>query len=1009
MGHKIVVGPINRGLRNDVTAFVIDNDSFPRLINAYQWRGRVKRKRGTSLLVRLQRFFNSTSISYNSGSTTITLNGSGVGNLLTGFGLQSHGNIVPGTVTLTGPGGPFTDPTLDGYLTPTGTGGVNTINYATGVITIPAQAGSSYTAVFIYHPALPVMGLEEEEATDIDFPRTLAFDTVYSYYITQTAPNIAYDVSFYKNPSTLGMPVSYIPKTTPTPTTWNGANYQQFWTTNYQGALWATNGITIPFSITNIGMQYKNITGVAILVPGPPATANLTIVAHGLVVGDFVYINEVNGITGINYQTGYVTVVVNANTVTVVFPNATLGGAYTTGGIAQYLTNRADVTKDSLRFFDGDPTNGNPTSPTLNGGHGWVNFAPPLSNSIFSISNLPAAKYYLVGARMILPFKDRLLFFGPVVQTSSPNSQIYLRDTIIYSQNGTPYYTSSFTGDPISSQTIFTPFLVPDNQVANAPAYFEDVFGFGGFVKAGIDQPIVSASLNEDVVILGFSGLQAKLIYSGSDLVPFNFFFVNSEFGTSSTFSIINMDQGVMTRGFRGFIITSQTQSQRLDLEIPDQTFQIKQLDNGAERITAFRDFITEWAYFTYPVATANATYLYPNQTLQYNYRDNSWGIFDETYTTYGLFRRRTGYTWLNIGNQFHSWRQWNEPWNAGSTTLLAPIVIAGNQQGFVFTRDDGTTEESSLAITSFSGSTVTCYDHCLNNGDFIIISECLGTVSAQVNNKIFSVTSATKDTFILNPTLLGSPTYLGSGLITRMYVPFIQTKQFPLAWDMGRKTRLGPQQYLLEATEKAQVSLLIFLSQNASSAYNDGPIVPSGNVVNSSLIYSTILYTCPESINIGLTPSNINLQTPTAIQQDQIWHRKNTSLIGDTVQVAITLSEDQMRSLTPGDIFVTITGASQAYPCVLNAVNTLSADDLIQITGVQGMTQLNFDSSLANPNNYNIISTTATTITIDVDSTAFTLYTSGGVGVIVAPDSQFAEIELHSFVLDVSPSQLLV
>ena len=61
MGEKIIVGPINRGLRTDRTPFVIDNDSFPTLINAYQWRGRVKRKRGTDFLVRLTRYFNSIS------------------------------------------------------------------------------------------------------------------------------------------------------------------------------------------------------------------------------------------------------------------------------------------------------------------------------------------------------------------------------------------------------------------------------------------------------------------------------------------------------------------------------------------------------------------------------------------------------------------------------------------------------------------------------------------------------------------------------------------------------------------------------------------------------------------------------------------------------------------------------------------------------------------------------------------------------------------------------------
>ena len=236
MSEKIIVGPVNKGLRNDRTAFIIDNDAFPKLINAYQWRGRIKRKRGTSLLNRLQRFFNSLSTSYNAGPNFITLDGSGNGNILTGFSLQVNGNIVPGTVVLTASGGPtvYTDPTEDGYLTPTGTGGPNTINYATGAIHIPVQAGNTVTVSFNYYPDLPVMGLEEFVDASAQFPKTLAFDTKYSYNILTTAPYDIYDVSFYKNPPTGTYP-GYIEKTVVTPTSWNGQNYQQFWTANFQG------------------------------------------------------------------------------------------------------------------------------------------------------------------------------------------------------------------------------------------------------------------------------------------------------------------------------------------------------------------------------------------------------------------------------------------------------------------------------------------------------------------------------------------------------------------------------------------------------------------------------------------------------------------------------------------------------------------------------------------------------------------------------------------------------
>jgi len=922
MGEKIVVGPINKGLRTDRTPFVIDNDSFPTLINAYQWRGRVKRKRGTSQLGRLKRYFDSTSSAF-TGTTVnpsfkITFDGGGNSNLFgpytnatpISFSLDSSGNIVPGSVSITASVGPvtYTDPTKDGYLTPTGTLGVNTINYASGAIHIPAQASGTATVHFNYYPTLPVMGLEELILDPTDFPGCIAFDTRYSYNISTSDPYPIYDVSFYKNVAT-GTYVNYVQKTAWTPTSWNGQDYQQFWTTNYQRALWTTNGIDIPFDASNVGMQYKAISAVAVTSAGAPAKATLTISAHGLVVGDFVFINEVVTTTGINFQTGYVIAVTDANTVVVEFPSATIA-TDGTGGIAQYLTNRSDVTKDSLRWYDGDPTTGNPSIPAFATGDGWVNFAPPLSQLEYSISDLPAAEYYLVGARMIVPFKDRLLLVGPVIQTSSPGSQVYLPDTVIYSQNGTPYYTCSFpyaTSVPVAgipTQAI----LVPTFQTATYSAYWEDQTGFGGYIQAGVSQPINTVSSNEDVLILGFATQQVRFIYTGNDIVPFNFFTINSELGSESTFSTVNLDRGVLTVGTRGFVITAQNQAARFDPQIPDQVFEFDLTNNGSQRVCSQRDFVNEWIYFTYD--TNASPYNFPSQTLQYNYRDESWAIFNESYTTYGTFKKKTGLTWATLDVEL-TWESWNDPWNSSITTLAQPEVIGGNQQGFVMIRAVGTAEGNSLAIQNIVGNVVTSPNHGLNENDYIIINGALGTIASpvnQVNGKIFSVQNPTNDTFILNPGIAGG-TYLGLGTITRMYVPLIQTKQFPVSWDMARKTRLGPQMYLLSTTNKGQITLLIFLSQDASAPYNAGSIVPTElpAPVNNSLVYSTILFTCPESTNLGLTPANINLQMLTASSQAQIWHRINTSLLGDTIQLGFTMSDAQMRDTGMNNQFVEI------------------------------------------------------------------------------------------------------
>jgi hypothetical protein len=809
----------------------------------------------------------------------------------------------------------------------------------------------------------------------------LGFDTQKAYNILTSFPSGNYNVTYYKNPPSATINgAAYIQKATQTPFSWNGHDYQLFWTVNYQNALWATNGIPVPFVGTNISMQFQ-IPETSVMTNA--TTMTFTIADCPLVQGDWVFANEFlvdgNPATSLNFQTGFVsepvTVTAGVSTVVVIFPYAVLAAGTYSAGILQYLTNNSDPTTDCLRWYDGDPTNGT---------YGWVNFCPPISADIYPIADQPDGQYYLIGARIIAPFKDRLLFFGPVIQTSSPNSQVYLQDTVIYSQNGTAFYTASFSPPyPISARTVFMPLLTPgsmaasNNEIATADAYWADVTGLGGYVTAGYEQPIVTISPNEDVFIVGFSSRQTRLIYSGDGIVPFTFYVINSELGSGSTFSAVNLDRGVLTSGEHGFVQTSQIGSQRFDLQIPDALFRFSLLNNGTQRICAQRDFVNEWVYFTYPsnnnnYSNTNAN-IFPNQTLQYNYREDTWAVFNESYTSYGQFRQSTGNTWATIGEKFATWADWNEPWSAGATTLLQPKVIGGNAQGFVILRDEGTNESNSIYIDNISfssaitgatnanpvvittannlvagqqimifgvmgmtqlngniytilattpttisidvdgtlfgafisGGTVlpltTVYspDHGLTDGDYITINSVLGTVSTEVNGKIFSVFNCNTDGFNINPSI--SPgTYLGNGYIQRMYVPLIQTKQFNPSWGLSRKSRLGIQMYLLTKTSLGQITLLIYLSQNAiglkNNAYNNGPIVPSAESQNNTLIYNTTLYTCPESGNLGLTPPNTNLQMVTANAQEQIWHRINTSLIGDTVQLGFTMSDAQMR-----------------------------------------------------------------------------------------------------------------
>ena len=856
--------------------------------------------------------------------------------------------IVPGSITLSDGTNTYTEPTIpNGTLigSPAGTG---TINYATGAITITGGAhGAVLVGKFSYYPGSPVLGLKEfvlfNPTLTPTYPVLLAFDQSKAYQITTTNSTF-YNVSYYKG--------------TDTPVYWTGQDYQQFNTTNYAGAFWATNGKP-GFNFVN-GTYSSGSTTASITFNFSTGAGNFT----SLIVGDKLWFNEwTSGGSNISGVTGTVSSISGAasgNYVVTFSANVTVAGT----GIVQLLTASIPG-QDGIKFYDGDMTgaSGLPTSTST----GWVNFAPPLSSTAVSIDLLPSAQYYLVGAIAIVPFKDRLLFFGAYVQ-SSTTGPFLLQDTVIWSWNGTPYYTVNSSGAPV---------LVPLDQTANVQSFYTNVTGYGGYLSAGIDRPITYVNNNEDVLIVGFTTRQTRFAYTGNDLQPFLFYNINQELGTFSTFSAITLDRGVLSIGANGILITSQESAERIDLVIPDSVFQIQGSNNGVQRVNAVRDFFKEWVYFSYPLD--DSEWKFPTNSFLLNYRDNTWSVLYENFTAHGPYRKSSGFTWATC--PFPTWSEWTESWNSGSATAFFPNVVGGTPEGYVLIKGEGTGEAVSCSINAIASSggltQITAPNHCVAPGDYLYFQGALGTTTAiitaitnatqgvvtatntfaagqivlitgvvgmtEINGRYVSVVSATGASFVIaldttSFTAYGSgglatisplaqqigqvqttpdantftvdipyvnQGYVGLGQFAKLSQPLLQTKQFGPYWQEGRQVRLGVQKYLMDFTANAQVTVNIYLSQDPDEVYNNNVTEPNG-----TLIYSQTMYTCPESANIGLSPANTNLQMPTAAGQYQIWHRINTSLQGDSVQIGITLSDAQMRNLTYATSEITLHAA---------------------------------------------------------------------------------------------------
>jgi hypothetical protein len=224
-----------QGLIQSRQNFILPDDAYPILENAFVWREQIRRRSGLSLLGRLQLSFSVNGNSLTSGSI----------NLVTALSLPSNAQIVPGTINIVGgsDGTTYTDPALDGVLVATGGTGVGgSINYSTGLLTITAGANQPITGTFFAYPMLPVMGIRTQEVNLVDNEPTIVFDTKYAYIFNG---------------------ITYQQLASSTPTTWTGANYNFFWSTNYwtdgntppNKLMWVTN-----FSSNDPIRYYNNVT-----------------------------------------------------------------------------------------------------------------------------------------------------------------------------------------------------------------------------------------------------------------------------------------------------------------------------------------------------------------------------------------------------------------------------------------------------------------------------------------------------------------------------------------------------------------------------------------------------------------------------------------------------------------------------------------------------------------------------------------------------------------------------
>jgi hypothetical protein len=606
--QNFLIGPIKDGIRHDSKAWSQPNDSFDTLINAYQWRDRVIRRTGYTLLGRLTN-------------------------------------------------------------------------------------------------KLPVMGLRTRELFAINAQESIAFDTTNDYFFNTVTE------TFDPLPSFM-------------PVTWNGTNYQFFYSINYAGAFWATSGvpglhgftITAPFFTAQAGT-------------GLTAQVNVAALGNTFIVGDFVYFINLTGAAAANNLAYGKVIAINVGgnpavvTVQSLNPLATfafVNGAVTTGMILSLTT--AVAGQDGIRYY-GDLNFGGTTVHTS-----WANYNPPLDpNNV------------LVSALLMFAYRGYLVFLN----TTEGNELGVFNygNRARWTQIGTPYYSLPVPASP-NLQT-WDPLTARD-----------DLFGRGGANDAPTNEIIIGAAFIRDILVVYFERSTWRLRFVNNNQNPFVWERVNVELGSDSTFSTIPFDKGLMAIGNRGIVISDSNDTIRFDEKIPDEIFTVRASNHGFQRVFGIRTFRTRLNYWTFP-SPENPDGIYPDQVLVFNYETKNWSFFDDTFTCFGYFYNfKTGYTWNDLTDPWPDYAGMsvsNSVTQEGTET-----IIAGNQQGFVFKLEQtGSQNDPSLYISAITLSVtppftvITSPDHNLPDGTWIKLTSVNGVTSADgvsLNGRNFKISNPTED-----------------------------------------------------------------------------------------------------------------------------------------------------------------------------------------------------------------------------------------------------------------------
>lgn len=901
---RFLIAPFNSGLQRDLKPWLIPEDAFTELNNAYVFRGRVRKRFGGVLTgvnsnAVLAPFFSRVGI--NLGPTVAgTLAGTVPGNFFARGQAFTIGSAVYTVIT---PG--VNQDMLQTVATTTAT--FSTTNGAFNFVGAPA--GDVY-----FYPSEPIMGIANYESGAVNDHPALAFDTQFAYrYVTNR---------WVRTVTASGAPL------------FHGDDADFFWTANWEDITANLVGMfTTNFYVTNYngtgtinddpiwvyrgGDTWTPFSYSPILVLNPgnqqPYTVTRATASTGDVILNYVQQariivpfkdrlvmlntveNNANGATQVNVTPTHTTLLATTGNLSATYNNGAAGvgatltnnatmAALTIDGVLTAVGNRILVKDQSTTFQNGIYT----VTTVGSGAVNWVitraaDYDQPaeiLTTDIINVTSgtINANTYWSQTAVVANIGIDPILFalngISPVNYLTSTNTNYVNRCR--YSHNGSPF--------------AFNAWLEP-NQVyqptTSATVYTADG---GGFIDAPTEEEIISAEFIKDRLIVFFERSTWELAYTGNQVLPFVWQKINTELGAEATFSTVPFDQQILTVGNTGVHSCNGANVIRVDDKIPDEVFDIRNKTEGVQRVFGIRDYFTEMVYWTFPSST-DASH-YPNRVLVYNYKNGAWAFNDDSITAWGYFEQQTDRTWASMP---WSWLSDGSSWNSGVQQSKFRQVVAGNQQGFIFIVDSTLSQNAQvtqIANMTNSGTAIQILsiDHNLVADEYVMIETAQGITEADpdfpINGHIFQVLSVTDSNTItvgiVGETINFTGTYTGGGTMRRISQIDILSKQWNPYMDNGRNVFIQKIDFGVLKTAAGEVTVDYYPSASEQSMIQDGQ-------ATNAILGNNILETHAYDPAIA----------PFEAVQDRLWHPVYFQSDGECIQIRIYMNNDQMLAIT--------------------------------------------------------------------------------------------------------------